>query len=372
MSIKNLFVFILIILFLSGCKNQENTWTPIDKDNTVRVALIGDKEYISDGYSIEATELAINDCYNEFGIKIEPVIYDDETNYNKAVEIANEIANDPSISVVIVKQELDYIDTTAEIFDNAQKPFIITNGIYEHTINQNYKYMLVDCINASLAGKIMGKWVMDKGYKRVVFCHSDTEYEKDELKGFQYTIKDSDVKFVESIVGPYSQEEFDIAYSRWNTLGVDAVCISNYDILNSDIVKMLRKKGSDIAVIGDYVMDSDEDIEKNGQYLDGTAIVGMYINDFNENDLNITNKFKEKYGFEMAEKAIQSYDIIRLIASGISSGITEPFEFIEYMKQDNGFECVSGTLKFDENGCIVPNGNEVIVFKQGSFLQNTK
>ena len=43
-------------------------------------------------------------------------------------------------------------------------------------------------------------------------------------------------------------------------LGIDAVCISNYDIYNSDLIKMLREKGSDLQVIGDYVMDTEEEI----------------------------------------------------------------------------------------------------------------
>ena len=124
---------------------------------------------------------------------------------------------------------------------------------------------------------------------------------EDELKGFQSEISDSGVALADTVVGPYTQEEFDIAYSRWQVLGIDVVCVSNYYSLNSDLVRMLRLKGSDIQVVSDYVMDTDYDIEQNGEYLDGTVIVPLYLTDDTaEND--IKERYNEKYGFEMTEQ----------------------------------------------------------------------
>lgn len=357
------------LFFLTACKEERENWKPIGDDNTIKIAIIGDDEYIEDNGSMEAMELASDHFYKQTGIKIETVIYDDDADYNKGIVCAKEIATDENIAAVLVKQELDYIDATAEIFEEAYKPFVLTNGCYEHTINQEHKYMLVDCINAKSAGVIMGDWVIDHGYSRVAFCHSDTEYEEDELKGFHTQIANSSVRLVDTVVGPYTQEEFDVAYSRWDMLGVDVVCISNYDILNSDIVRMLRKKGSDICVVGDYVMDTDEDISANGEYLDGTAIVGMYINDYEQVDTEITDAFYEKYDLHMSEKAIQSYDIIRMIGEGLNSGISSPLELIDYMKREEGYEGVSGTLVFNEKGCLIPNGNEMLIFENGAFSQ---
>lgn len=372
-------------MLLCACGAEQTAWKPINDDGVIKIAVIGDDEYIVDNGAMEATEMAADDFFGRTGVKIETVVYDDDSDYKKGIEAAEAIAADSSISAVIVKQELDYLDTVARIFEDAEKPFIITNGCYEHTIDDGYQYMIVDCINADAAGGIMADWVQKQGYELVAFCHSDTEYEEDELKGFcraqesseddggfQDRVNSTGVKLADTVVGPYTQEEFDIAYSRWQALGIDAVCISNYDILNSDLVRMLREKGSAIPVIGDYVMDTDEDIAANGEYLEGTAIVGMYINDFDGNDTEITERFREKYGMEMSEKAIQSYDIIKLLGEGLNSGISEPKELIEYMKNGE-YEGISGTLAFDERGCLIPNGNEMLVFSNGAFSQiNTR
>lgn len=171
----------------------------------------------------------------------------------------------------------------------------------------------------------------------------------------------------DTVVGPYTQEEFDIVYQRWLNLGIDVVCISNYDIYNSDLIKMLREKGSDIPVVGDYVMDTDEEIAANGKYLDGTAIVSMYINDNEMNNEQIKKRYEEKYGMEMSEKAIQSYDITYMLGMGLNSGISKSHELIDYMKNSEGYQGISGILKFDENGCLIPDGNEMLIFKNGMF-----
>lgn len=356
-------------MLLSACGKEETKWQPVNGDNTIKIAILGDDEYIEDGGAMEAMAMASDDFYDKTGIRIETIIFDDDADYNKGIECAEKIAADNSISVVLVKQELDYIDATAEIFNEAKKPFIITNGCYERTIDKAYEYMFVDCLNAEIAGGIMGQYVVEQGYRYAAFCHSDTEYEEDELKGFQKELEGTDACLADTIIGPYTQEEFDIAYERWLSLGIDVVCISNYDIYNSDLVRMLRKKSSDIAVVGDYVMDTEEDIELNGEYMEGTAIVAMYINDDKDNNAAITDAFQEKYDMEMSEKAIQSYDIVTLLGEALNSGITESEQLIDYMKSLEGYKGVSGTIEFDENGCLIPNGNEMLVFHDGAFVQ---
>lgn len=362
----------IILAFPAACGEPEESWQPVSSDKKIKIAIIGDDEYIVDNGAMEAMEMASDDFYEKTGIRIEVEIFDDDSDYNQGIKCAREIVADGSIMAVLVKQELDYIDATAEIFEEAQIPFILTNGCYESTVDKSYEYMLVDCINAKAAGSIMAQYVMECGYQYVAFCHSDTEYEEDELKGFQAELEDDSACLADTVVGPYTWEEFNQVYSRWTSLGIDAVCVSNYDVLNSDLVAMLRKKGSDIQVIGDYIMDTEEEIEENEAYLEGTAIVAMYVNDYKENNTEITERYEELYGMEMSEKAIQSYDIAYMLGEALNSGITESKELIDHIRtSEEGYEGISGTLRFDERGCLIPNGNEVLIFEDGAFKQKS-
>ncbi|MGN0630451.1 MAG: ABC transporter substrate-binding protein [Ruminococcus sp.] len=374
MSIKKLIYLsaVAMLAVCTGCNEAIEVWKPIGSGNTIQIAVVGDDEFYTDGGTVEAMELASSDFYNQTGIEVKVRYYDDDADYHKAIAYANEIALDNDIAAVIIKEEIDFVDTVADIYEAAQKPFIITNGCYNHTIEKDYKYLLVDFINAKSAGSIMGQYVIDNRFQRAVFCHSDTEYEEDELKGFQSKIEDSSVVLTDIVVGPYTQEEFDIAYSRWQALGVDVICVSNYYSLNSDLVRMLRQKGSDIQVVSDYVMDTDYDIERNGKYLDGTVIVPLYLTGESADSAEVKSRFCETYGFEMLERAVQSYDLIYMLSTALNSGISDSSSLMEALKSEEGYEGLHGTVTYDSGGALIPSGDDILTYSDGGFRSKSK
>lgn len=359
---------VVLISTLTGCKEETaETWKAMGSDNTIQIAVVGDDAFYTANGAAEGMELAADDFFARTGTEIRIVYYDDDADYHKAIACAHEIAADSNISAVIIKDEIDYVDTIADIYEEAKKPFIITNGCYNHTIEKGYDYLLVDFINAKSAGSIMGQYVIDKGFQRAAFCHSDTEYEEDELKGFQAQITDSSVSFCDTVVGPYTQEEFDSAYARWQTLGVDVVCVSNYYSLNSDLVRMLREKDSDIQVVSDYVMDTEGDIQRNGEYLEGTVIVPLYITGKSDAASDTAERFREAYGFEMLEHAVQSYDLIDMLGSALNSGVEDSSSFMDILKSEEGYDGLYGRVTYDKNGELIPSNNNILVFSDGGF-----
>lgn len=355
------------LLLFAGCNKSVEAWKPIGSGNTIQIAVVGDDAFYNDGGTVEAMQLASDDFYAQTGIEINVTYYDDDADYHKAIAYANEIASDGDIAAVIVKEEIDYVDTVADIYEKAGKPFIITNGCYNHTIENGYKYLLADFINAKSAGSIMGQYVMDNGFRRAAFCHSDTEYEEDELKGFQSEISGSSVVLADTVVGPYTQEEFDIAYARWQALKIDVICVSNYYSLNSDLVKMLRLKGSDIQVVSDYVMDTDYDVELNGEYLDGTVIIPLYLTGESTAANDVKERFNSIYGFEMLERAVQSYDLIYMLGNALNSGVTSSSELMDILKSGEGYEGLHGRVTYDKNGALIPSGSDILTFSNDAF-----
>lgn len=357
--------FAALMPVFAGCKEEGETWKPVGSENAVGIAVVGDDKFYTDGGTVEAIELAADDFYSEYGVRINVTYYDDDADYHKAIAFANQIAADPDTAAVIIKEEIGFVETVADIYEAAKKPFIITNGCYNEVIDKGYEYLLVDFINAKAAGSTMGQYVKDNGFKRAVFCHSDTEYEEDELKGFQSRISDSQTVLVETVVGPYTREKFDTAYSRWRLLDADVICVSDYFILNSNIVKMLRQNGSDIQVVSDYVMDTDEDVRLNGGYLDGTVIVPLYGSGNIADD--VSRRYEERYGQEMLERAVQSYDLVYMLGSGLTSGISDPKELMDYMRSPDGHEGLYGTVYYDGRGALIPSGDDILVFSDGGF-----
>ena len=366
-TIQSALAALLCTGIMTGCGEAVQTWLPVS-GNRIVIAVAGDDEFYNENGVPEALELAAADFQSSTGTTVEFRYFDDDADYHKAITMAQEIASDHTISAVLSKQETDFADTLIDIYEKAEKPFILMSGCYDHTIEKGYNYLLNDSICASDAGKIMGSYVVKNGFKRAVFCHSDTEYEEDELKGFQSIISDSDTVLAGTVVGPYTQEDFDIAYAEWQLLNVDAVCVSNYYILNSDLVRMLRQKGSDIQVISDYIMDTEEDIGANADYLDGTVIVPLYmLSDSDTHNSDTAKRYEEKYGFEMNELAVQAYDLVKMTAETLNSGVSTANDFMNAVKSPEGYEGLCGTVKFDKNGSLIPENDGVLIFRDGMF-----
>ena len=359
-------IYIIVISCLAGCQNNTETWQAVH-EKTITIAIVGEGDFIKDGGTMEAAELAAEDFKEKTGIEIKIAVYDDGGDYYQAISYAKEIAANKKIAAVIVKQELDFIDSIAEIYEEAQKPFIITNGCYNHTIEDGYEYLIADFINAKDAGSIMAEYIVESGYSKVAFCHSDTEYEEDELKGLQTGLNGTGIYLADTVVGPYTQEQFDVAYERWELLGIDVVCVSNYYICNSDVVRMLREKGSDIQVISDYVMDTSDDINKNGKYLDGTVIIPLYSTTKMDVDNEVAKRYKEKYNSELLEREVQIYDLITMLGNTFISDIKSSKDAMDILKAEEGYDGVYEKVHFDERGALMPGKSGVLIFENGAF-----
>ena len=366
-------IFTLILLCglsavcFTGCSAEQQAWHAVD-NNEINIALIGDEEFFRYGGAYDAMEYAADEFSGRTGVKVNLKLFNDNGDYNTGVALASEIAEDDSISVTISKQELDIIDTVASIFNANKKPLIVTNGCYDRTSAQGYSYLITDFINADTTGRYMGKYAVDEGYRTIAYCHSDTEYEKDELKGVQSFIKNTGTKIVDTVIGPFTQEEFDECYDRWCSLDVDAVYISIYEYLcGSDIIRMLREKGSDIPVMTDYAMENDYDIEINGEYMDGTVILPLYP--FEKNDMynKIYNGFKARYRYGASASVMQSYELVSMICGYLNSGIKTSSEFMDCMKSEDGYETTAGVIHFDANGVLVTENVWYMKFEDGAF-----
>lgn len=361
-------IFILSASVFAGCGKKKDTWTQIAENGEINIALIGDGEFFTYGGALDAMQLAAEEFEKDNGTKVNIITYDDKGDYNTGVTLAESIAKDDKILVAISKQELDIIDTVASIFEENKKPLVVTNGSYDKTSESGFKYLITDFINATTTGQYMGLYAAQEGFTKIAYCHSNTRYEKDELKGVQNYLKESDINIIDTEIGPFSQEEFDECYSKWTKLGVDAVYISIYDYLyGSNIIRMLREKGSDIPVVTDYAMANDLDIETNGQYMEGTVILPLYPYQKNERYDKISDSFSAKYSYEASESVIQSYELIHIMCGILNSGVDTSNEFMEAMKSEKGHETTNGIIKFDENGVLCTDDVYYLRFSENSF-----
>lgn len=365
----------LVISLLGGCAGRvvKTAWTPLT-EQTIKIALMGNEEsFNADPGFLPGIQMAVDEIKKTSNFTVSIITYDDEGYYDKGVGFANEIAADPTIAAVISVQDFEMIDTVASILDAAQKPLIVAGGCYDKTSANHYEYLITDFISANEMGKMLGAYAVQKGLKSVVSSHTDTQFEKDEIKGFQTAISTTGTQFVDMAVGPFTREEFDGIYERWDILNADGVYISVYSYtMGAELIKMLRVVNPEIVIMTDYSLNNAQTLAEYAGYLDKTVIIPLYPVTGSDKLTTFNIAFESKNGFQATPLAAQAYDIIRMLAEPILIGVSDSRALMEKLKAEDGYAGVSGHINFDSAGRLIVGENQYLICEGGKFsvLQN--
>ena len=87
---------------LAACGKVEESTGFLNTGDKIKIAIIGDEEYIADNGAMEAMEMASKDFYEKTGVEIEAVIFNDNSDYNEGIECAKKIVAEGDIAAVDV------------------------------------------------------------------------------------------------------------------------------------------------------------------------------------------------------------------------------------------------------------------------------
>lgn len=181
---------------------------------------------------------------------------------------------------------------------------------------------------------------------------------------------DSDVKIADMLTGPFTDEEFEIAYRRWQTLGIDGIYMSLYDLsLGGDIVKKLRQRGSDIVVMTDYSIDNEDTISENGEYMEGVVYIPFCplkeSDGFDEFVEKCTKRFGEN---DYVSYGAQMYDLLMMSADCISKSAESGKSLIDLYKAEEPYKGITGDISFNSKGQLNIEQEQCRIFVNGEFM----
>lgn len=364
-------IAVMLASFLGGCGNNKQTASVFKENGELNIAILCNMDtYEAVSGLDESIEVAKEDMQNKYGFKLNVEIYDDGGNYNNAIALATQISQNPDIAAAISIQEFDIVDSVASIFNEAKKPFIVFAGCYDSIADKGYNYLINDFTSAKELGMIMGEYAIQKGFKRIAVIHTATTFETDEIKGFQTTVADSDTKISDMLTGPFTDEEFEIAYKRWQMLGIDAIYMSLYDLsMGGNIVRKLREKDSDIVVMTDYSIDNEDTIAENGSYLEGVVYIPFCPLKKGEGFNEFIKKCTEKFGENDYESyGAQMYDLLMMSAECADESTKNGKELIDMYKTEDAYKGVTGSISFNSKGQLIVEDKQCKIFRNGEFV----
>lgn len=368
-------IFFTVVLFAvilsAACTGGEKTKSVFNENGDIDIAILCNMETyeVISGLN-ESIEIAKEDIYNKYGFNLNVELYDDGGNYNSAIALATQIAKSPDIAAAISIQEFDIVDSVASIFNEEKKPFIVFAGCYDSIAEKGYDYLINNFTSAKKTGEIMGKYAIFRGLSRIAVIHTATTFETDEIKGFQTTVANSGVRIADMLTGPFTDEEFEIACKRWQTLGIDGVYMSLYDLsLGGNIVKKIRQSGMDVVVMTDYSIDNEDTISENGEYMEGVVYIPFCpliesdgLDEFAE---KCTKRFGEN---DYLSYGAQMYDLLMMSADCIAKSSESGKELIDIYKSEEPYKGITGSISFNSKGQLNIEQEQCRIFRNGEFM----
>ncbi|MBC8015901.1 MAG: ABC transporter substrate-binding protein [Sporomusaceae bacterium] len=373
---KMIGVISLSILMLFNCSCQKSKAAKI---NEIFIPIVGNQEYFeADPNFLNGVEMAVrefNEKYESRGYILKIQKFYDNSNYETGVSIATQLASDPKVTAIINAQDFNILNATAEILNNGNKIVLMPYGSDESVLKKGYQNVFRNTFGATDMGRAMGQYVINKGFSRIVVAHSDTEFENIIAKSFGATLLNTQAKIVDYVPKIMNQDDFNKFYDRWSLLSADCIIITQYDYAKAfEINKMVREKGKNMAVVGDFSFDIQGQISLYKDYVDGIVIPVLFPVTYSDKLNGFQAKYNQTYGEKPNLWASHGYDSVRMIAdTAIKLESIKSEVITKALKSPEGYDGLSGKIIFDSEGNFIGQETQLKKLINGKFeLMNTK
>lgn len=361
---------VLLLSNLLGCANAQ-TINPKE----LYIPVLGDATWLkADGDFLEGVELAVEELNKDYasqGYTIKTEVIDDLASYEKGVEIAARLSTDEAVTAVLNVQNFDISKTTAGMLSESGKSTFFPYGAFDSLMLKENKMLFNSVPSFADLGSAMANYAVQKGYKRIAIYHSGKASQEDLITAFELAHLGNDATVVDFVPTIVSEEVFDSVYSRWQALEVDCVVLSHSELEQAfEVLKMLRNRNQEIAVLGDPIFDRANALEQNKVIAEGLVVPSTLVIKDSEKLRAFKARYKDKYGKEADVWAVQGYDLVQIIVdTAVNTGSTDPAKLAKMVHEQKGHDAVSGNIAFLEGGALKVDVKalQMLVCRNGRF-----
>ncbi len=349
-------VFLAVLLFAAFIVlYMQHLIGKIDYNSLHVVILDSEGFYYSEAGIEQGIQTALEDIGEKGGFPVTYELIEDEGSYVKGISIAKQLAEDPTVDVVISLQNFDSIDAEMPYFEEAGKPFIVTMGCYDQVAEQEYDYLIADFLSARVMGEKIGELLVKNNARNVALCHSDTMFERDTIRGILSVLDHSpNCRVCYSETGPFNDAELGDMLTQYKLLGVDTVVANFYTQEDSEwLLKKLVQNMPGLVRVGDYVLDNSGVLKNYGSFLEGVYIIPNYPYAQNSEMERFKKRYEERSKESFTTTAIQYYDLFMMLSECCKGRKVTGYQLMEELKSEHGYRGVGGLLRFDENGRLI-------------------
>jgi len=320
---------------------------------------------VKDGF-----ELALKLNGNRLGgLPVEMTTADDQQNPESARQ---------SVDRFIKRDKVDIL--TGIVFSNVLLPLLpsilATDTLYLSTNTGPADYAGAKCNRDFFAvawenediSQAMGRFAMDKGFKRVALIAPNYPGGRETLGGFKRQYKG---EFVEEIYTKLNQLDFSAELATLRAAKPDAVFFFLPGGMGINFIKQFAGSGlsKDVALLAPGFSGDEDTIKGVGDPIDGMYNASQWAADLpNPANQKFVSEFVKAYGRTPTMYASQGYDTAMLISGAIKSagGKVDDRDALRAGLRKADFESVRGPFKFNVNQYPIHNIYMRVVQKDAS------
>ena len=343
-------------------------------DKNIKIAVMDTEVvFVADDSYINGITMAIEDLnalYGDQGYTISYEFYEDGSVFQQGMEALNAIRSDPAITAVVGTSSLNILDVAADVLDSNGKLLVTYYSAPDSLFENGYTMVFRNCYGENDLGSAIAAYAVSRDdMKRVAVYHSDTDYERAMAQAFLRGVAGTDVTVVDVATTTPLKAEIEAMLDRWEALGVDTVFVSQYLAEDAfDILRLVRSRNPDIHILGDFSFDYTDYLLADAAVSDDIYIATPVPLEPSDEVEEFYQRYREKYGAEPTQWAVQLYDSIRMIVdTAVRIGSTDSVDIAQALHGEQGYSGVGGTIAFDQEGRLVGRQPRIMVSENGMF-----
>lgn len=209
----------------------------------------------------EGLNLALEQI-NEKGVlggkRIRLIEQDDGDSVIRGLEIAQQFAEDLSVSAVIGHRSSAVTVPASRIYDTAGILLMTPSSTSPNLTNQNSSFVFRNIPSDVHIGKEMAEYALDYGYRRIAIYYTEDEYGRGLANSFEDAANTYGLTIIDRLSGYKDSGDVRRIANKWKTLDCDLVLVAADVGPGLDFIRELRAAGFDLPVVGGDTLDSAE------------------------------------------------------------------------------------------------------------------
>jgi branched-chain amino acid transport system substrate-binding protein len=375
--------WLVCLIALAAC----STRTPLEqREDAARAAttatpirigfvwpLAADDDKLPSGVQMAVEE--INASGGILGRQIELVSYDDMISLRESRLIAQDLADDPSMTAVIGHGYSSLALAAAPLYEFNGLIMMSPSATTPDLTRVGYHYIFRNVISDSEAGRQLAHYANSQGYRRIAILYEAGSYGRQLSNVFENEANTLGITVIDR--RPYrSARNFEPIIDEWTSDSFgefDAIFIAGFNPEAAQFVRDARRSRLRQPIIGSDGLNTSDLWSIARESSMGMVVASYYHPDNPDPTLQtFIQAYRARYNDEPDTWAAQGYDAVNLIAEAIRrANSTVPSEVANQLHQLKDWQGATGMYTFNENGDVI--GKPLILVEQQkdafAFLQ---